>query len=89
MAVPLPFTVRKLLSFSMNRVLLVIKPTVAFRSTFRLTADRMLARMFTRSSALGRIWCLGHVARGGPDRVLLELWEAGMAPTSFSYSPER
>ena len=63
LAVPLPLTVRKLLSFSTNRLLLVRKPSDASTSNVGETLACTLPRTPYFSSALGRIWLSGTVPR--------------------------
>jgi len=63
LAVPLPFTVRKLLSFSMSRVLLVTKPSDASRSNLGETLAWIVEWMPYFSSALGRTWLSGTLPR--------------------------
>ena len=75
LAVPLPFTVRKLLSFSMNRVLLAEEAERRVHVERSWTLAFTLARTPNFSSAFGRSWLSGTEPRTA-DRVLLELRQA-------------
>src|SRR5689334_2506550 len=87
LAVPLPLTVRKLLSFSMNRVLLVTKPSEASTSNLGETLACTLPRTPYFSSALGRSWLSGTL----PTALRIESSSSlgsRNGPFSFSYEPE-